>query len=259
MLDFMINRDKRYTDIIPIFAGEEYCESEHSFGPYVRSCYLIHYCISGKGVFTDKRGTHSVSHGEFFIIRPSEVTTYTADRDDPWHYVWIGFLGSHTEIIPEHLSVSSSPAEPFLRLTELIRSREHSPRAYAAILHDLFYRVFEDEEAECDSIALIKRYIDYNYMRRIGMEELSALFAFERSYIYRMFISRYGISPKAYLTSVRISRAKELLSSGYSVGATAQMVGYSDAFGFSRSFKEITGITPSKWKENAHRNKQADL
>lgn len=39
------------TDIYPVQYGEEQCNRNHSFGPCVRSNYLLHYVYSGKGIF----------------------------------------------------------------------------------------------------------------------------------------------------------------------------------------------------------------
>ena len=67
------------TDIIPITVGREKCASGYKFGPHVRSYYVIHFCLSGKGTLIDKFGKREISAGELFIIRPDEVSTYM------WH------------------------------------------------------------------------------------------------------------------------------------------------------------------------------
>ena len=81
--------DTKGANITPLFAGHEACKPQHSFGPYVRDCYLVHFCLSGRGVLKNSAGTHEVGEGELFVIRPCEVTTYTADKTHPWEYIWI--------------------------------------------------------------------------------------------------------------------------------------------------------------------------
>ena len=82
-------------------------------------------------------------------------------------------------------------------------------------------------------------------MENISIGGLSTAFGFERSYLYRMFKQRYGISPKEYLTRVRLDKARWLLARGYSVAECAYMVGYSDAFALSKAYKSMYGIAPT--------------
>ena len=93
MKEIIIADEDSFDDISPIFAGEEACKSGHQFGPAVRDYYLIHFCIDGRGVFSDKYGDHEIEAGELFVIRPSELTVYRADDEDPWRYIWIAFTG----------------------------------------------------------------------------------------------------------------------------------------------------------------------
>ena len=66
-----------------------------------------------------------------------------------------------------------------------------------------------------------------------------------RIYLSRIFKEDYGISIKKYIVSVRMNHAKKFLEDGHSVSDVADMVGYSDAFGFSKMFKSYFGVSPS--------------
>ena len=103
----------------------------------------------------------------------------------------------------------------------------------------------KEKEENDDRIRQVHRYIKYNYMEHITVENLAAMFGFERSYLYRIFKQRYGIGPKDYLTRIRLENAKEMLARGYSVAECAYMVGYPDAFSFSKAYKNRYGIAPS--------------
>ena len=80
-------------DLTVINCGEERCAPGHSYGPAVRKGYLFHYIISGSGVFFAGGRRHALHAGQGFLIYPGQVTTYTADAEHPWHYVWLGFRG----------------------------------------------------------------------------------------------------------------------------------------------------------------------
>ena len=75
------------------FCGREQCESGHSYGPMMRTQYLFHYVVSGKGTFRTKNHSYSLTAGQGFMILPDQVTYYQADKETPWEYIWIGFDG----------------------------------------------------------------------------------------------------------------------------------------------------------------------
>ena len=85
-------------------------------------------------------------------------------------------------------------------------------------------------------------------MNSISVGALAKEFGYERSSLYRGFVSRYGIGVKEYLTELRMTRAKDFLSAGHTVSETAYLVGYRDEFGFSRAFKKHFGEAPSRYK-----------
>ena len=245
MKEFVLNRASNVNDIIPLYTGGELCAPSHCYGPHVRGHYLIHYCTSGRGTLYDKHGTHEISAGELFIIRPGEVTTYVADSTDPWRYVWIAFKGESASLFDTDRSVYPCHDAPFLRIEELVESLELSPYPYIAAIYEIIYRLFSEEE-RTDTLSRIKKYIRYNYMLEISAESVARDFGYERTYLYRIFKARYGTGVKDYIIRVRMENAKSVLTGGHSVKETAALCGYGDEFGFSRAYKKYYGISPSK-------------
>ena len=76
------------------FFGYEHCLPRHSYGPRVRLNYVIHVVIDGKGMLDYGGKRWMIGKGQMFILFPGEVTTYYADKEDPWYYCWFGFQGS---------------------------------------------------------------------------------------------------------------------------------------------------------------------
>ncbi|OZG71664.1 hypothetical protein BTA51_19905 [Hahella sp. CCB-MM4] len=76
-------------------------------------------------------------------------------------------------------------------------------------------------------------------------------------YSHRHFISLFrqalGITPKVYCRILRFQSLMKLLSENiqYPMADLAQIAGFSDQAHFSRSFKEMSGLTPSKFREIA--------
>lgn len=63
----------------------------------VRDHFLIHYILSGKGLFEVGHKTYYLEKGQGFLICPGTVTFYKADTYNPWIYTWVGFHGLNAE------------------------------------------------------------------------------------------------------------------------------------------------------------------
>ena len=83
----------------------------------------------------------------------------------------------------------------------------------------------------------------------LRISELSALCGMSEVYFRRLSLSRYGKSPKDYVTALRIERACRLLSDGgFSTGEIALLCGYAEQAHFSREFKRHVGVSPTDYK-----------
>ena len=50
---------KQSVDLFLCFCGKEHCAAGYSYGPAVRSQYVLHYIISGKGSYTINNTTYT--------------------------------------------------------------------------------------------------------------------------------------------------------------------------------------------------------
>jgi AraC-like DNA-binding protein len=68
-------------------------------------------------------------------------------------------------------------------------------------------------------------------------------------HLSRILNQQVGVSFRQLLRHVRIEEAKRMLASGdFSVKQVASRVGFSDSHYFSRSFRELTGLSASEYK-----------
>lgn len=66
-----------------------------------------------------------------------------------------------------------------------------------------------------------------------------------------LFKEQIGVPPGAYLESIRLQRAVQLLrSTGFSVGEIADQTGFVNAFYFSKRFKKEFGQSPSLYRRS---------
>lgn len=65
----------------------------------------------------------------------------------------------------------------------------------------------------------------------------------------RLFKARKNVTPSRFIVQERIEAAKSLLmSSNHSISRIADLLGYSDVYFFSRQFKQVTGMPPTKYR-----------
>ena len=66
---------QNYLDINLDFVGNETTIPSFSFGPTKRENYVMHYIVSGRGIFTINGSKYSLEAGDCFIL-PAEVETF---------------------------------------------------------------------------------------------------------------------------------------------------------------------------------------
>ena len=237
--------NKGFYDLNPILLGHEICKSKHTFGPAIRKYFLIHYVVSGKGYFYANEKQYTINTGSCFLIKPNEITTYSADEKDPWRYIWVGFDGRLASRLLE-LKTPVFKLNSYI-FNEMINIEQHTTAIeefIAGKLFILFSEIFSETKND-NHVAVIKNYIQSNYMKKLTILEISKMVNLDRHYLTRLFKTKTGRTPKEYLTEIRLLEAIRLLKSGHSVTNTCYMVGYEDVFTFSKAFKKHVGHAPS--------------
>jgi transcriptional regulator GlxA family with amidase domain len=93
--------------------------------------------------------------------------------------------------------------------------------------------------------------IQSNLSHTQSVEELAHAVRLCPSHLRHLFKIEIGLSPKRYQQSARMVEAKRLLeNTTLSMKEIANVIGMRDATHFSRSFKLIYGVTPTKHRLN---------
>ena len=242
----LINR--HFQDLNPLNCGQEACESGHSFGPAIRKYTLIHYVSKGKGILYKAGREYPVRAGEAFIILPGEVTTYTADLEDPWNYHWIGFDGELSRRFAELPPVVKLTSGFFGDVDDIWESGGVPEYFLAGQLFHHLFELLSGIKHHNHYVRQVSDYIKTSYMREIRVEQIAENLNLDRRYLSRLFKEKTGQTIQEYLICVRMEEARRLLAEGHSVAETALLCGYPDACNFSKMFKRICGISPTEWK-----------
>ncbi len=237
--------DKNYKELNPLTFGYETCRPSHTAYGW-RDYYLIHYVESGYGTLYRKGKAYRLSAGQIFIISPQEDVRYVADEHDPWCYVWIGFRGDLAKRFSDlDEPVTNADSTPFDMLRALSERSDMREETAAAALFLIYADVFSGKQSRPHYVKRIVDTVNTLYMNDISVAQLAEELGLDRRYVSRLFHKTMGMSIKDYIIKVRMDAAKKLLKAGRGVSQTAELVGYSDAFNFSKMFKKHCGVSPS--------------
>ena len=212
-----------------------------------RRSYGLTFCLEGQITYTHK-GKEYVSDRNHAVLLP-RGESYTLCGDKTGLFPVINFqcegllLNTHKVIPLEH-------PESFFKTYEEMRTLwpfEENRLRVLSLFYDLLDRL--TEKPDRDLLAPALAYIEQNYRDSdLSNAELARQCRISEVYLRKLFVKRYGKSPRRYLIDLRIQKAKQLLSEGtLKVGAISEQCGFSSPYHFCRSFKSAVGITPTEY------------
>lgn len=106
---------------------------------------------------------------------------------------------------------------------------------------------------DCSAIIQnIRGYMQANYSDNLTVKELSRKFAINSNYLSTLYKAEAGITFVKELTGIRMEKAQQLLQlTGMSIAQIALSVGFEDVHYFHRKFKQMYGITPLEYRNQA--------
>jgi transcriptional regulator GlxA family with amidase domain len=100
-----------------------------------------------------------------------------------------------------------------------------------------------------DRIREVEEYLQSHFARGLPMESLAGRFGMSPRNFIRRFKAATGRLPGAYVQSLRIASAKEMLEQGkVPVQTICTKIGYEDIAFFRNVFKRHTGMTPAEYR-----------
>lgn len=277
---FHVTEADRFVDINLFQVGWEKCNPLHQFGPAVRNHFLFHYVISGKGYLHTNDTDYTIHAGQGFLLCPGQTSTYRADEQDPWSYVWIEFDGLKAresvamaglgEDQPIYIPINKEDGQQISQqLMHLVDHPDFSPIrliGYTMIFLDELIQTSRSKTkhvlSQKDRDFYIKKaiaFIDTNYKYDISVQDIANACGLNRSYFGRLFKETMAQTPQQYLIRYRMTKAANMLqSSRISIAEISIAVGYENQLHFSRAFKSVFDVSPSEYRR-LHDTKQNDI
>jgi AraC-like DNA-binding protein len=150
--------------------------------------------------------------------------------------------------IPQ-LDVDDERAAPFHRLIDAVYAGADR-LALEVALAEAVGALAVISNARRDYSRPVKRALDYIRERlgeSITLEHLADYAHLDKFHLCRAFRAQIGMPPHAYLTHLRVARAKELLHRGERASDVAPQVGFYDQAQLTRHFRRLVGTTPARY------------
>lgn len=231
--------------------------------------FIIAYTYSGTGILRYAEKEYNLSKGDGFYINCNSYHYYEAISDVwdiavlhiggpllPYHhgqfmqYTSPVFHEPLTGIVQEHLeTLLGLYSQPILNRDWLASSCIDG-----LLNHLLKTKAMEavKDSVMPENIRYLIKYMERNFTRPLTLDFLSDFANVSKYYLSREFKKYTGFSPNDYLITLRINKAKFLLSNtALPAIKIAHEVGIYDKNNFTNLFKRKTGMTPIQYR-NSH-------
>lgn len=269
--DKLTDRTKKsISDFVFYNCGIEQCKGGQFYGPKRRDYHFIHFVVKGEGTLDIQGQIYPVRKDQLFIVPAGEVSTYRASETAPWKYCWIGFLGIQSfqflntlmRCGPKRFVQNCRDAayyEDQIKSILDISGKQVSTHLRSnGVMYNLIGTLLEElgaddpAELDCSVPYQARQYMDLHYHDNLQITDVAAAVGVHANYLANTFQEQYHVTPKQYLTKLKLDKAKELLLlTKHPVYIIANSVGFSDPLAFSKFFRRMTGISPTEY-----RNKQ---
>lgn len=180
---------------------------------------------------------------DFFTFLTTAVFfehTYNADKTKLGKYLQSAMPGLSVESFTSKLQ----KAEFFYGLAEKMLDDQYDVykyfRSFDAVKNstkkDLLYRLMTGKE-----------WIDNHYTEDLGIQAIASAATMSEYYFLRLFKKIFRCTPHQYLVNLRLQKALELLKcQNESIINIAHACGFTDIYGFSKSFRKRFGKSPTE-------------
>ena len=253
-----------------LFCGRQNYQPGEIVGPAVREHYLVHYCLSGRGIYRAQGIKYEIGPGEGFLILPGELTSYQADDQEPWSHIWVGFSGSRAAqylqccgLGKEHRTYQCAQPQRLEACVEAMMSFDTAGAGNELLLLGELYTFLgwvaqsaqgsarRSRETAAEYVELAMEYIRSHFQEDLTVAKLAQYVGLNRSYLTTVFQNTINMSPQQYLMRFRMEWAAGMLCEDkLTVGEIARSCGYPDPLTFSKAFKRTLGVTPTQYRRD---------
>ncbi|MGL6173912.1 MAG: AraC family transcriptional regulator [Cellulosilyticaceae bacterium] len=231
-----------------------------------RADYQIIYIAKGKGYFILDGKEKEIEEGNIIFYRPGQMQQYSYSYKDQSEIYWIHFTGYEVEHYLRELKFGENQvyevgfSKEYTELWNRIIAEIQVKRlCYESIVEGTLLQLLGMmgrniyEEAQNTTRGYIQQIIEEihksNY-NPLMIKEYAKQCNMSVCWFINSFKQFTGMTPQQYIIQMKINKAKGLLvDTQLNIGEIADILGFQNAFYFSRVFKKATGVSPKEWRK----------
>ena len=236
----------------------------HTSSRQNRACWAISVKVAGKTTYRSQ-GKEYISDPEHVVILPKGVS-YKSAFEELGECLMVEFEAEYSGESPEVRNFGIKHKNDFINsMINLERNWTFKKPAYEfycmAGLYEMLSKLYKQEllgyysSSKYKMIEPALKYLEENYANtELSSDDMASISGISSVYFRKLFSTVFGQSPMRYLQMVRMEKAKDMLSGDYiPISEIAESVGFKSIYHFSKTFKKITGYTPTEYAKRNQR------
>ena len=213
-------------DFLPLRAGHTKTDPGYRKESVMGDAHVMMFIVEGCGVLQTDRVTIPFSAGDVVGFFADEICRWRSKPHSPLEHYWIGLTGEGGRGIlsPKLVQFRICPAPARVpprekRLLETLLTSFQNRSAHCvwstlSCCFAIFDSVAQSYSPPCDDPGQgmgdladqTRRFIEKNFSQPLTMTDMASLAGTSIEHLRRAFSEAYGMTPYAYLTSIRLQR-----------------------------------------------------
>lgn len=247
--------------ILPTIVGYDYLQEQVNRPKGLPACQFF-LCKKGRGELNVNGRKFVVNEGQSMLLLPNEGHSYRGISGD-WYVDILALTGNCLRDILRGVRLFESAVydleNPDL-FEEYVKqiSQERNPKELSKIVYqfliDYSSMISMDRTSgkvhENEIIQNVVFFLEENYDREITLDEVAREVGLTKEYLCSVFKKEVGQTIIHFLTSLRISHARQFLVEypQMRIVEIARRCGFESASYFGKVFRESVGISPDRYR-----------
>jgi AraC-like DNA-binding protein len=250
-----------------IAGGRERCSPGYKIERLNFPFFCIEFVAGGNGEVTLNGTTSALNPGSIFAYGPNVPHSIKSCEEKPLEKYFVDITGNEARTLLlnapcfGNVLYTSAPKrilDTFEEITYYGLTESHlTDTICQTLVKLLILKIEETSLAPSDALSpafatyqRCRNLINTSFMQLHSLNDIAQTATIDPAYLCRIFKRFDAQGPYHYLMKLKMNYAAELLTTpGSMVKNVARELGFTNQFHFSRSFKKIIGVSPTRFKE----------